>query len=163
MNKELKKYIDRYKNQIDELQFSDLSQERLLCLINENPAGLNNLFMAGMGACTLIIRLGAVYQLVKKLDEGGIEEDALLTKQIVDNLRENLPSDTNWKTIWEICVGVNEEIWNKPLLKAKGEQQSVLEKFISFRNKYVHGYVALEESFLKDVHKGLLAINESSA
>ncbi len=41
-------------------------------------------------------------QLSKKLEEGTPEDDALLMKQIVDNLRENLPSDTSWKVIWSI-------------------------------------------------------------
>lgn len=160
MNKELKSYIDRYQSQIEELNLSDLSKDRLIELFIEDRSGLNNLFMAGMGASTLIIRLGAVYQLVKRLHEGDVEEDALLTKQIIDNLRENLPSDTNWKIIWEVCVKIEDKTWSKPLQKSKGEQQNVLEKFISFRNKFVHGYIGLEEQYIKQIHKGLEAVHE---
>jgi hypothetical protein len=160
MNKELKSYIDRYQAQRNELQLAELSKERLLELFIKNCSGLNNFFMAGMGACTLIIRLGAVFQLVKRLKESDIEEDALLTKQIIDNLRENLPSDTNWKIIWEVCVEVDDVAWSKPILKAKGEQQNLLEKFITFRNKFVHGDIGLSEQYIKEIHKGLLAVNE---
>ena len=47
-------------------------------------SAVNNLFMAGLGASTLILRLGAVIQLSKKLEEGTPEDDALLMKQIVE-------------------------------------------------------------------------------
>lgn len=160
MNKELKKYLDRFNNQLEDLQLKDLSQDRILALISENKSGLNNLFMAGMGACTLMLRLGAVYLLTKKLDKGDVHEDALLTKQIVDNLRENLPSDTNWKVIWEICVLESDKDWQEPLNKPQGDQQNILEKFITFRNKFVHGYFALEEKYIKELNKGLVAIND---
>jgi hypothetical protein len=160
MNKELKKYLNRYNEQLENLGIKDLSTDRILALFSKNKAGLNNLFMAGMGACTLMLRLGAVYHLVKKLDKGDIQDDALLIKQIIDNLRENLPSDTNWKVIWEICVALDDNKWQEPINKTKGEQQNILEKFITFRNKYVHSYIALEEKHIKEISKGLVAINE---
>ncbi len=59
--------------------------ERLMNVMIEEKTSLNNLFMAGLGASTLILRLGAIIQLSKKLKEGTPKEDALLIKQIVEN------------------------------------------------------------------------------
>ena len=42
--------------------------------------------MSGLGACTLILRLGAVIQLSKRLQERDTDEDALLMKQILGKL-----------------------------------------------------------------------------
>jgi hypothetical protein len=160
MNKELKKYLDRYFVQLHKLELENFEDDRVKTLISNNSSDLNNLLMAGMGACTLMIRFGAVYQLAKKFEKGDVKEDALLTKQIIENLRENLPSDTNWKVIWEICSAADDEKWIAPLLKPKNEQQNILEKFISFRNKYVHGYISLDEIYFKDIKKALLTIHE---
>jgi hypothetical protein len=160
MNKELKKYLDRYFAQIESLKLKNIDDEQLKTIISEQSSDLNNVLMAGMGACTLIIRFGAVYQLVRKLAEGSVKEDALLTKQIIENLRETLPSDTNWKLIWEICCPEEDEKWSEPLLKPSGEQQNLLEKFISFRNKYVHGYVTLDEIYIKEIYKALSTIQD---
>ena len=167
MNKELNNYIARYQNQLQELDIKAIDEKTIGKLIKEDRAGLNNLFMAGMGASTLIIRLGAVFQLVKKLEEGNAHEDALLTKKIIDNLRDNLPSDTNWKVIWEICVHPQDQAWLQPLLKEKGRQQNIFEQFITFRNKFVHRSIEIEEHFNKQLVQGLITIdklcNETSA
>ena len=160
MNKELNEYVSRFNSQLKELELTSGDQQILQQALREKSAAVNNLFMAGMGAATLMLRLGAVYQLVKRLEEGNVDEDALLTKQIIQNLRENLPSDTNWKVIWEICLDHKDERWSAPLIKPKDEQQHILEKFISFRNKYVHGYIAPQEEHLKDINKGLKVIRE---
>jgi hypothetical protein len=76
--------------------------ELITNLIEVDSAGLNNYFMAALGMSTLILRLGAVIQMCQKfeaLDEHG---DALFMKQILENLRESLPSDTSWKNLWII-------------------------------------------------------------
>ena len=49
-----------------------------------------------------MLRLGAVINLSIKLEEGSDEEDVILMKQILDNIREILPTDTNWKNILKI-------------------------------------------------------------
>jgi hypothetical protein len=100
--KPISNYVDRFHQQFEALNLSAASNEDYEDLINNNASRLNNLLMSGLGACTLILRMGAVINLAKKLEEGSDEEDALLMKQIIDNLREVLPSDTNWKTIWKI-------------------------------------------------------------
>ncbi len=83
-------YVQRFNEQYSILELAEDTEERLVQLIREEKADLNNLFMAGLGASTLILRLGAVVQLSKKLEEGAPEADVLLMKQIVDNLQENL-------------------------------------------------------------------------
>ena len=92
--------------------------------------------MSGLGASTLILRLGAVINLSRKLEEGDAEEDALLMKQILENLREVLPTDTNWKRVWQITCDLKSP-WAECVNSAKGGQ-SLMERFVSFRNKYVH-------------------------
>ena len=98
----LSTYVTRFIVQYNELKISSLDENAISELIINNKSQLNNLLMSGLGASTLILRLGAVINLSKKLDKGNDDEDAVLMKQLIDNLRETLPSDTNWKTIWEI-------------------------------------------------------------
>jgi len=160
MNKELNQYINRFSEQLKKLNLKTFENESLTELINSRKADLNNLFMAGMGASTLFLRLGAVYLLVRKLKQGNIQDDAILTKQIVENLHDILPSDTNWKIIWEICASEESNLWVSPIAKEKGEQQNLLEKFITFRNKYVHGAILLDELHINDLVKGLNVMNE---
>jgi len=160
LTSQLDSYIKRFSEQYSMLGFEDESLEHMQATVETKKTELNNLFMAGMGACTLMIRLGAVFHLSKKLANGTPDDDALLMKQIVENLRENLPSDTNWKVIWEACVDHEEDTdWAAPISREKGEQQSAIEKFITFRNKYVHGYISLDEQFTKAIVNGLKVIN----
>ena len=63
----------------------------ILKLIESDPAGLNNYFMAALGKSTLILRFGAVIQLCQKFENLDEHGDALFLKQILDNLRESLP------------------------------------------------------------------------
>ena len=41
--------------------------DNLQRLVEEDPAGLNNFYMAALGMSTLMLRLGAVIQLCQKL------------------------------------------------------------------------------------------------
>ena len=126
-------------------------------LIENDNAGLNNFFMAAFGMSTLLLRMGAVIQMCRKfelLDEYG---DALFTKQILDNLRETLPSDTSWKNIWNISAV--EEAWRKPTVQAKGGQ-SLLDRFVTFRNKFVHQNIQLSQEFLVQLSTGIAMFDE---
>ena len=156
--KPLSNYVDRFINQYTALELANIDQEGLENLVLKSPTELNNLFMSGLGAATLILRLGAVIQLSKRLEEGNADEDALLMKQILENLREILPSDTNWKTIWQICCDPESE-WYQYVESEKGKQ-SLMERFINFRNKYVHELISVKLQHINDLRKAIEVINE---
>ena len=151
--KPISNYVDRFRQQYEALNLSAASNEDYEDLINNNASRLNNLLMSGLGACTLILRMGAVINLAKKLEEGSDEEDALLMKQIIDNLREVLPSDTNWKTIWKITCKTDSDWYN--CVESEKGKQSLMESFVSFRNKYVHGIISLRINHLKKLISGI--------
>ena len=153
LEKPISTYVDRFNEQYQELNIDIHNLEALSEITISKASKLNNLFMAGLGAATLILRLGAVINLCRKLEEGSPEEDALLLKQIIENLRDNLPSDTNWKTI--LSISSNEDSpWNEFTVAPKGGQ-SVFEKFISFRNKFVHRYISINPKDVKALAKGI--------
>jgi hypothetical protein len=137
----IRNYVNRFLNQYIALGISEINDEDIEAIILTNSTQLNNLFMSGLGASTLILRLAAVVNLSKKLNENIIDDDALLLKQILENLREILPTDTNWKNIWQICCDPEIE-WNKFVLSKKGKK-SLIERFITFRNKYVHELISI--------------------
>ena len=136
--KPLSNYVNRFNELYSRLKLADINNEKLIVLMTTQKSAINNLFMAGLGASSLILRLGAVIQLSKKLDEGTLEDDALLMKQIVDSLRENLPSDTSWKVIWSITCP-EDSPWRVCIIPPKG-QQSLMERFITFRNCVNKGF-----------------------
>ena len=68
--KPLSNYVSRFNEQYAHLKLADINNEKLIELMISQKAAVNNLFMAGLGASTLILRLGAVIQLSKKLEEG---------------------------------------------------------------------------------------------
>ncbi len=153
---EIQKYHERYQSIKAEKEISP-ETETLFNLILEDPSGLNNFFMAAFGMSTLILRMGAVIQMCRKfelLDEYG---DALFTKQVLDNLRETLPSDTSWKNIWNISAV--EEVWKKPTIQAKGGL-SLLDRFVTFRNKFVHQNIQLSQEFLPQLSTGIGMFDE---
>ena len=156
--KPLSNYVNRFNELYSRLKLVDINNEKLIVLMTTQKSAINNLFMAGLGASSLILRLGAVIQLSKKLDEGTLEDDALLMKQIVDSLRENLPSDTSWKVIWSITCP-EDSPWRVCIIPPKG-QQSLMERFITFRNKYVHGYISLREQDVKKISDGIATLYE---
>ncbi len=156
--KPISNYVDRFFNQYESLALENINLEELDLIVRKNPTELNNLFMSGLGACTLILRLGAVIQLSKRLQEGDTDEDALLMKQILENLREILPSDTNWKTIWQICCEPGSK-WSKCVEHEKGKQ-SLIERFITLRNKYVHELISVKSQYVNDLQKGIKTLNQ---
>ncbi len=66
----LSTYVTRFIDQYNALNISSLDENAVSELIINNKSQLNNLLMSGLGASTLILRLGAVINLSKKLDEG---------------------------------------------------------------------------------------------
>ena len=151
-------YVTRFIDQYNALNISSLDENAISELIINNKSQLNNLLMSGLGASTLILRLGAVINLSKKLDKGNDDEDAVLMKQIIVNLRETLPSDTNWKTIWEITCDTDSK-WAFCINHDKGKQ-SLMEKFVTFRNRYVHEIISLVTKDSKKIKNGIQILNE---
>ena len=133
------------------------SEYRILQLIETDNAGLNNYFMAALGMSTLILRFGAVIQLCQKFENLDEHGDALFLKQILDNLRESLPSDTSWKNLWTISA--KDERWLSPIFKPKNGE-ALLNRFITFRNRYVHQLIRLEESFLPQLVSAVTLFDE---
>jgi hypothetical protein len=153
--------INRYHKRYLKLK-SNLSitsdSEIVLELIQQKPAELNNFFMAGLGLCTLLLRLGAVIQLSAKLNDGNQENDALFMKQVLDNLRETLPSDTNWKNLWVAAVSKGSK-WETVSITPKGGQ-SLLDRFVTFRNKFVHQFIQIKETDALSLSKAIQVFEE---
>jgi len=122
--------------------------ETIQRIIDADAAGLNNYMMAALGMSTLVLRLGAVIQLCKKFEHLVDQGDALFLKQILDNLRESLPSDTSWKNLWTLSAA--DEPWLAPVLKPKNGE-ALLNRFITFRNRYVHQLIKLDNTFLPQI------------
>ena len=97
--KPFEQYYSRYQAILKECQ-EQLDENNFLAFIDKDAGKLNNLMMAGLGMGTLFLRMGAVIQMSAKLHDGDTSNDALYMKQVIDNLRETLPSDTNWKNLW---------------------------------------------------------------
>jgi len=131
--------------------------EVILKLIETDPAGLNNYYMAALGMSTLLLRFGAVIQLCQKFENLDKQGDALFLKQILDNLRESLPSDTSWKNLW--AMSAEDEVWLKPVLKPKNDE-ALLNRFITFRNRYVHQLIRIEEGFLPQLITSITLFDE---
>jgi len=146
------KYHERYQSIRQSLE-TQLKGEALLSLIETEPAKLNNLFMAGMGMSTLFLRMGAVIQMSKKLHDGDSSNDTLFMKQVMDNLRETLPSDTNWKNLWYASMQEGSK-WQKVIPMGQ-EKTTMLDRFVTFRNKFVHQYIRLVPEQVNDISKGL--------
>ena len=155
----IEKYHKRYLEIKAEKSISS-DKERLLELLDKDTAGLNNFFMAALGMSTLMLRLGAVVQLCRKFESLDGKGDLFFSKQLLDNLRETLPSDTNWKKMWEISV--SENAWKKPTQKID-EVESLLSRFVTFRNQFVHQKIQLSEAYLKKLEAAILLFEEMEA
>ena len=134
--------------------------DNLQRLVEEDPAGLNNFYMAALGMSTLMLRLGAVIQLCQKFERLDDQGDALFMKQILDNLRESLPSDTSWKNLW--ALSAEDERWMAPTVKPKNGEP-LLNRFITFRNRYVHQLIRLDASFLPQLQASIGLFEELAA
>lgn len=154
------KYHERYQSIYQSLE-NQLKGEALTYLIENEPAKLNNLFMAGMGMSTLFLRMGAVIQMSRKLHDGDSGNDALFMKQVMDNLRETLPSDTNWKNLWYASMQEGSK-WQKAIPFGK-EKTTVLDRFVAFRNKFVHQYIRLIPEQFNDISRGLELLQSMSS
>jgi hypothetical protein len=99
----IQKYHERYL-QLKSEKGIQKDEEIIRSLIESDSVGLNNFFMAAMGMSTLILRFGAVIQLCQKIECIDEKGDALFMKQVLDNLRESLPSDTSWKNLWALSA-----------------------------------------------------------
>ena len=141
-------YLKRYEEIKREKEIS-ADFEVLADRIENDNAGLNNFFMAAFGMSTLILRLGAVIQMCRKFERFDEYGDALFTKLVLDNLCETLPSDTSWKNLWNISA-VDED-WKRPTLQPKGGQ-SLLERFVTFRNKFVHQNIQLSKEYIPQLY-----------
>jgi len=150
------KYQERFLQLKTEKEIKPDS-EVILKLIETDPAGLNNYFMAALGMSTLILRFGAVIQLCQKFENLDKHGDALFLKQILDNLRESLPSDTSWKNLW--ALSAEDDAWLKPVLKPKNAE-TLLNRFITFRNRYVHQLIRIEEGFLPQMIASITLFDE---
>ena len=123
-------YLERF----DEDRPHDVTEAgALVTWMEEDATELNNHYMAALGMGTLVLRLGAVLQLCRKLQQGDDAMDALFIRQVLDNLSEVLPSDSQWRRIWEISTDPD-EAWHDPIARSKGGQ-SLLERFVTFRNE----------------------------
>lgn len=153
-------YHSRYLDIKAELKIERLTDE-LAEFIDQNSSKLNNLFMAGLGMGTLFLRMGAVIQISEKLPKPHDRDafnDALFMKQVMDNLRETLPSDTNWKNLWYASMQVDSK-WDKAIPR-DSNKNSVLDRFVTFRNKFVHQYIRLIPEHVREVEKGLRVLDE---
>jgi hypothetical protein len=153
-------YYQRYL-EIKSALSNDLTEESFSDLILKQPARLNNLFMAGLGMGTLFLRMGSVIQMSQKLHDGDTNNDALFMKQVMDNLRETLPSDTNWKNLWYASMQVG-SVWEAAVPR-DSNKNTVLDRFVTFRNKFVHQYIRLVPEHLAELRKGLQIMEEMAA
>ena len=140
---------------------SDLTEESLPDLILRQSARLNNLFMAGLGMGTLFLRMGAVIQMSQKLHDGDTSNDALFMKQVMDNLRETLPSDTNWKNLWYASLQSG-SVWDTAIPR-DSSKNTALDRFVTFRNKFVHQNIRLVPEHFTELRKGLQILDEMAA
>lgn len=150
-------YHQRYL-EIKSALSNDLTEESFSDLILKQPARLNNLFMAGLGMGTLFLRMGSVIQMSQKLHDGDTNNDALFMKQVMDNLRETLPSDTNWKNLWYASMQVG-SFWEAAVTR-DSNKNTVLDRFVTFRNKFVHQSVRLVPEHAAELLRGLYIMDE---
>ena len=154
----IKRYQDRYQDIKNNLGLHTANTNEIIDLIDKQKSDFNNYYMAALGLSTLLLRLGAVVSLCKKLHHLDDKGDALFMKQVIDNLRESLPSDTSWRIIWEISA-TEDSHWNKPLLE-KSNGQNLLGRFVKFRNDYVHQFVRIVPEHIVKIEKSLVLFDE---
>jgi hypothetical protein len=156
----IEQYYARYRDIRAKLK-DRLQGDSLPQTLEGKPAAINNLFMAGLGMSTLFLRMGAVIQLSEKLHDGNAGNDALFLKQVMDNLRETLPSDTNWKNMWYASMDL-ESKWEQAIPRDRNKN-SMLDRFVTFRNKFVHQYVRVIPEHAAELNKGLIVIDEMAS
>ena len=155
-----KQYYTRFQSIYSDLSV-ELTGDAFIKMLEEQPGKVNNLIMAGMGMSTLFLRMGAVIQMSEKLHDGDSGNDALFMKQVTDNLRETLPSDTNWKNLWYASMQA-ESKWEKAIPR-DSNKNSMLDRFVTFRNKYVHQSIRLIPEHIKEVEKVIKVLDEMAS
>ena len=152
--------IHKYSNRYQELK-KDKSiasdEQRIIELLQTDVSGLNNFFMAALGMSTLMLRLGAVIQVCRKFEKLDAQADLLFSRQLLDNLKEIMPSDSNWKKMWDVSAEDNS--WKAPCLKS-GSNESLLSRFVTFRNRFVHQQIQLSVDFIPQIAKAIELFNE---
>ena len=99
--------------------------------------------------------MGAVIQMSAKLHDGDTSNDALYMKQVIDNLRETLPSDTNWKNLWYASIHPGSK-WETAIPKnSKENNNTILDRFVTFRNKFVHQSIRITLTHHTELKKGI--------
>jgi len=147
--------IHKYSNRYQELK-KDKSiasdEQRIIEILQTDVSGLNNFFMAALGMSTLMLRLGAVIQVCRKFEKLDAQADLLFSRQLLDNLKEIMPSDSNWKKMWDVSAEDNS--WKAPCLKS-GSNESLLSRFVTFRNRFVHQQIQLSVDFIPQIAKAI--------
>ena len=152
--KPFEQYYSRYQAIRKECQ-EQLDENNFLAFIDKDAGKLNNLMMAGLGMGTLFLRMGAVIQMSAKLHDGDTSNDALYMKQVIDNLRETLPSDTNWKNLWYASIHPGSK-WETAIPKnSKENNNTILDRFVTFRNKFVHQSIRITLTHHTELKKGI--------
>ncbi|MEN9301730.1 MAG: ATPase domain [Bacteroidota bacterium] len=152
----IQKYHVRYQAIKSEKDITS-EETRLQELLQNDVSGLNNFFMAALGMSTLMLRLGAVIQVCRKFEKLDEQGDLLFSRQLLDNLKEIMPSDSNWKKLWEVSAEAT--VWKAPSLKLGGNE-SVLSRFVTFRNRFVHQQIQLSIDCLPQIAKAIILFEE---
>lgn len=146
-------YHNRYREQASAGIFQVSDEAAWQEVIAGNATALNNLFMAGLGMATLFLRMGAVIQMSRRLHDGDATNDALFMKQVVDNLRETLPSDTSWKNLWYASQEDGSK-WAQAIPVIR-DNKTILDLFVEFRNRFVHQIISIRPESGPDLRKGI--------
>jgi hypothetical protein len=173
----MKNYFEEFYKRYADLK-TDLEKKGSLAIglnlekvLTENPQGLNNLVMAGLGMGTLYLRMGAVLMIAEKTSKDQGEEDVSFLKVIAEKLIHKLPADGEWKDIWKayLLKDINGN-WNGIIEDTPSSLQSkgnIYELFVSFRNDIVHQKIVIKpgatEDELKEISIGLAILDAMSA
>lgn len=158
----VQKYVDRYDKQLTNLGLDEICQidkpiiQQKLDIPNKEQflASLNNFYMAALGLGTLLLRLGAIIEISEAMHKGDedeasdLEKNSSLIKQLLANLKDSKPTDTNWRNLLEHFSGFTKnEAFKKcfEIIETKKSYESkLLESFVSIRNDIAHGNFGID-------------------
>ena len=147
--------FDAFKKRIDELRgelFPEgISPESIAAVLSRGRAEEREIFnylYSLLGPGTLLLRFGAVILLgeyLREIREGG-QVNAVLNHTVLQNLKDALPTDTGWRLLFQKAAEtVTEETGVIGMLRdfacetaGPGERRTLLEAFVTIRNKTVH-------------------------
>lgn len=151
------RYTERYEAQ--RIQLTSCSdKEKWISHIESHSTELTNLLMAGLGLSTLILRLGAIIQMCQRLEVATSNREAHFLKVVLENLRETLPSDTNWKNVWYSSM-IEESKW-ADALAFDANKVSVLDRYVAFRNRFVHQLIQVSANDGDQLWQGVQVLEE---